>query len=269
MGEVIIAPSLLAADFGRIAQEAARVQRSDAEWLHLDVMDGHFVPNISFGPEVVRVVRTPFRRVLDVHLMCSKPEILLDAFQKAGADRITIHVELGERVEPLLWKLRSMGVQVGLAVNPPTHIASVRPYLKMVDLLLIMTVNPGFGGQTFIEECLPKIQQVASWRREFQLDYRIEVDGGINEQTAADCAAAGADTFVAGTSLLKHRNLTAAVRRMREKVRQAVSSDGQENGLSPASKSQSNRNGGRSLKKRVTRSSTGAKGSSPRARGKH
>jgi ribulose-phosphate 3-epimerase len=219
---MIIAPSLLAADFGRLAHEAARAQRTDAEWLHLDIMDGHFVPNISFGPAVVAAVRRHFRRTFDVHLMCSKPEILLEPFAKAGADRLIVHVELGDaQITPLLWRIRSLGKAVGLAVNPPTNIAEVKPYLSEVDQLLVMTVNPGFGGQPFIEECVPKVQQVAAWRRELGLGYHIEVDGGITDQTAAECARAGADVFVAGTSLFSKRNLGAAVKRMRRLAREA------------------------------------------------
>lgn len=219
---MIIAPSLLACDYGRFAKEAQRIAKSGADWTHLDIMDGHFVPNLSFGPQVVRVVREQSKMFLDVHLMCSQPDILLEPFRKAGANQITVHVELGDKVAGLIWKIRDMGCKVGLAINPPTSISTVRPYLRQIDTLLVMTVDPGFGGQEFIHETLPKIEQASTWCHSLNTAFHIEVDGGINPVTAGECAHAGADVFVTGSDLFQHRSLRVGVERLRRAAERAA-----------------------------------------------
>ena len=216
---MIIAPSLLAADYPALWQ-GSRTRLQIRRRLAAPRHHGRPFRAEHFLRPGHRRRRPPADKNLFLTCISCVPsrKSCSSRLPNAGADQITIHVELGEQVEPLIWKIKKLGKKVGLAVNPPTAITAVQPHLEQIDMLLVMTVNPGFGGQAFIHECLPKIQQAEAWRRERKLPYRIEVDGGINNQTAAECARAGADTFVAGTSLFGRRNLKAAVAKMRKIV---------------------------------------------------
>jgi ribulose-phosphate 3-epimerase len=201
MNELVLAPSLLAGDHAAAGESAALVAKLGLKWLHLDIMDGHFVPNLSFGPEMLAALRRRGSALFfDTHLMLSEPQRYVDAFARAGANRITIHVEPAYDHAAALKAIRAHGCRAGIAINPGTPAEAAEPYLGQVDLVLVMTVQPGFGGQAFRDDVLPKIAQVDRWRSDRRLDLRIEVDGGIEQATAALCRAKGADTFVAGTS---------------------------------------------------------------------
>ncbi|MBP3302743.1 MAG: ribulose-phosphate 3-epimerase [Opitutales bacterium] len=197
----ILSPSILAADHAALADGLKIVQENDLEWIHLDIMDGNFVPNISFGPGVVKALRSRDKKLFfDTHLMLARPDKYIEKFADAGADLITIHVEPDYPKAETLLRIRALGKQAGISLNPDTPADTLLPYLDKVDLVLVMSVFPGFGGQKFIADVLPKIEQLAKWREERGGTWRIEVDGGVDANTAPLCLAAGADTLVAGTA---------------------------------------------------------------------
>ncbi|MDR1010417.1 MAG: ribulose-phosphate 3-epimerase [Opitutaceae bacterium] len=200
----ILAPSILAADHANLAAGTAAVENlarpRELAWIHLDIMDGHFVPNLSFGPQTVAALRKNSRLFFDTHLMLDNPHLYIEAFAKAGADLISIHIEPRYDHAATLARIRALGCKNGIVLNPGTPASAIEPHLAGVDLVLAMTVQPGFGGQSFRRDVLPKIAQIDAWRRERSLAFRLEVDGGIDLGTAAECRAAGTDTFVAGTS---------------------------------------------------------------------
>jgi ribulose-phosphate 3-epimerase len=212
----LIAPSILSADFTQLGKQVREIGAGGADWVHLDVMDGHFVPNISFGPIVVKAVRPLTKLPLDVHLMISDPDRYLEAFASAGADRITVHVETCPHLHRTVQAIRALGVKPGVTLNPATPLRAVEEILPFVDLLLVMTVNPGFGGQKFIPGSLRKIEKAASMIRATERNIRLQVDGGVDPSNANDIVGAGADVLVAGNSIFAQKNVPAAVRRLRK-----------------------------------------------------
>ncbi|AYC29200.1 ribulose-phosphate 3-epimerase [Paenisporosarcina cavernae] len=211
-----LAPSILAADFSKLGQEVKEVEQAGADWIHIDVMDGHFVPNISFGAVVMDAIRPLSKLPFDVHLMIENPDQYIEQFAKAGADYITVHVEACPHLHRTIQLIRSYGVKPGVVVNPHTPIESIFPILEDIDLVLLMTVNPGFGGQSFIPSVVKKIKQLSDEINDKGYAVEIEIDGGINEETIVPCVEAGATVFVAGSAVFNQKNRAQALSKIRE-----------------------------------------------------
>ncbi|MHA6258660.1 ribulose-phosphate 3-epimerase [Sporosarcina sp. CAU 1771] len=210
-----IAPSILAADFSKLAEEVKEVEAAGAELIHIDVMDGHFVPNITMGAIVVEALRPVTKLPLDVHLMIENPDIHIEQFAKAGADYITVHVEACVHLHRTLQFIKSFGVKSGVVLNPHTPVETILHVLDEIDLVLFMTVNPGFGGQKFIPSVIPKIKQLSDIIQERGLAIEIEIDGGINEETIVPCVEAGATIFVAGSAIYNEKDRASALQRIK------------------------------------------------------
>lgn len=210
-----IAPSLLAADFSKLAEEVKDAQRLGADYLHLDVMDGHFVPNISFGPAVIKSLRTHTDLPFDIHLMIENPDLYIKEFVDAGASVITVHAEACRHLHRTLQLIKSFGIQCGVVLNPHTPLNILEYVIKEIDWVLVMSVNPGFGGQQFIPEAVDKIAALAKWRQELGLSFLIEVDGGINPGTARLVEEAGCDVAVAGSAFFNAPDRQAAIKALR------------------------------------------------------
>ncbi|MBT2641223.1 ribulose-phosphate 3-epimerase [Bacillus sp. ISL-41] len=212
---VKIAPSILSADFARLGEEIKDVERGGADYIHVDVMDGHFVPNITIGPLIVDAIRPVTKLPLDVHLMIENPDQYIEAFAKAGADYITVHVEASRHLHRTIQLIKSTGVKAGVVLNPATPVDSLKHIIEDVDMVLLMSVNPGFGGQKFISSVVPKIRQVKELADTLNPELEIEVDGGVNEETAKLCVEAGANVLVAGSAVFNKEDRGAAIASLR------------------------------------------------------
>lgn len=210
-----IAPSILSANFAKLAEEIMEVENAGADYIHVDIMDGHFVPNITMGPMIVEAIRPVTKLPLDVHLMIENPDHYIEAFANAGADYLTVHVEACRHLHRTLQLIRSFDVKAGVVLNPATPLETIQHVLEEVDMILLMTVNPGFGGQSFIPNVLRKIEQARKLVEEKGLTVEIEVDGGINADTAKQCVEAGADVLVAGSAIYNHPDRNAALQAIR------------------------------------------------------
>lgn len=217
-----IAPSILAADFSKLGEEVLEVEKAGADWIHIDVMDGHFVPNITMGPIAVEALRPLTKLPLDVHLMIEDPDRYIEDFAKAGADWITVHVEAATHLHRTIQLIRSFGVKPGVVLNPHTPVESIQHVLEDIDMVLFMTVNPGFGGQKFIHSVIPKVEQLAKIVKDKGLSLEIQIDGGINEETIVLCAKAGATVFVAGSAIYGKEDRTKALQSIKRAGEEAV-----------------------------------------------
>lgn len=206
----IIAPSILSADFSNLAQQIRLTEMGGADWIHCDVMDGHFVPNITIGPVIVKAAKKATKLPIDVHLMIEKPDRYLEAFAEAGANYISVHVEEVVHLNRSINRIKELGCKAGVVINPATPVNTINDVAEYIDLLLVMTVNPGFGGQKFISNSLRRIEEAANLKSKFNAKFLIEVDGGINSETIISVKNAGAEVFVAGSAIFHSDNITAA-----------------------------------------------------------